>query len=289
LRRLADLDDDVAVWPTHGAGSFCSAPPGSARTSTIGTEKATNTLLRAADEGTFVRDLLGSLGSYPPYFRWLGEINRRGPALLAGTPTLPALAVDRVRALIAAGALIVDVRPVAAFAAGHPAGAVSIPLRPVFATWLGWLVPPDRPLVIVRDDDQDPDEIVWQAAKIGYDGLAGQLIGGMTAWRIAGASVARLPLVTAGQLDGARLLDIRQAAEYAAGHVPGALHLELGDVAARAGELPGGPLVVMCGHGERAMSAASLLARAGHHQLAVLDGGPDSWAAATGRPLQPGT
>ncbi len=197
--------------------------------------------------------------------------------------------MDQVRALIAAGALIVDVRPVAAFAAGHPAGAVSIPLRPVFATWLGWLVPPDRPLVIVRDDDQNPDEIVWQAAKIGYDGLAGQLIGGMTAWRIAGASVARLPLVTAGQLDGARLLDIRQAAEYAAGHVPGALHLELGDVAARAGELPGGPLVVMCGHGERAMSAASLLARAGHHQLAVLDGGPDGWAAATGRPLQPGT
>jgi glyoxylase-like metal-dependent hydrolase (beta-lactamase superfamily II)/rhodanese-related sulfurtransferase len=289
LRRLADLGDDVAVWPTHGAGSFCSAPPGSARTSTIGTEKATNTLLRAADEGTFVRDLLGSLGSYPPYFRWLGEINRRGPALLAGTPTLPALAVDRVRALIAAGALIVDVRPVAAFAAGHPAGAVSIPLRPVFATWLGWLVPPDRPLVIVRDDDQDPDEIVWQATKIGYDWLAGQLHGGMTAWRIAGASVARLPLVTAAQLDGARLLDIRQAAEYAAGHVPGALHLELGDVAARAGELPGGPMVVMCGHGERAMSAASLLARSGHHQLAVLDGGPDSWAAATGRPLQQGT
>jgi hydroxyacylglutathione hydrolase len=172
LQRLADLADDVPVWPTHGAGSFCSAPPGAARTSTIGTEKATNALLRAPDEDTFVRALLGSLGSFPPYFLRLAEVNRRGPGLLDGAPALPGLDVAHVRALTAAGAVIIDVRPVAGFSAGHPQGAVSIPLRPAFATWLGWLTPPDRPLVIVRDDDQDPDEIGWQAAKIGYDTLA---------------------------------------------------------------------------------------------------------------------
>src|SRR5919199_4256623 len=47
LHRLAALPEATAVWPTHGAGSFCSAPPGAARTSTIGAERATNTLLRA--------------------------------------------------------------------------------------------------------------------------------------------------------------------------------------------------------------------------------------------------
>jgi hydroxyacylglutathione hydrolase len=46
--------------------------------------------------------------------------------------------------------------------------------------------------------------------------------------------------------------------------------------------------VVMCGHGERAAGAASLLERAGHVHLAVLAGGPDDWADATGRPLQTG-
>ena len=177
----------------------------------------------------------------------------------------------------------------AGFAAGHPQGALSIQLRPAFATWLGWLAPPDRPLVIVRDADQDPDEIVWQAAKIGYDNLAGQVTGGMAGWSAAGGPVDRLPLVTAENHGGAGVLDIRQAAEFVAGHVPGALHVELGDVAARCGDLPPGPLLVMCGHGERAMSAASVLARAGHHDLAVLDGGPDQWAAATGRPLQTGS
>lgn len=289
LRRLAELGDEVALWPTHGAGSFCSAPPGSARTSTIGIEKATNALLRAPDEDTFVRALLGSVGSFPPYFRRLGEVNRRGPGLLDGAPPLPGLPVPRVLSLLGAGAQLVDVRPVGGFSAGHPPGALSIPLRPAFATWLGWLARPDRQLVIVRDDDQDPEEIVWQAAKIGFDNLVGQVAGGMDGWRAAGAPVEELPLVTAAQIDRARVLDIRQATEFVAGHVPGALHVELGDIPTRAVDLPPGPLVVMCGHGERAMSAASLLASAGHHHLAVLDGGPEAWAAATGRPLQAGS
>jgi hydroxyacylglutathione hydrolase len=111
----------------------------------------------------------------------------------------------------------------------------------------------------------------------------------MAAWHAAGAPVGRLPLVTADRLDRARVLDIRQESEFTAGHIPGARHVELGDIAARTGDLPLGPIVVMCGHGERAMSAASLLARAGHHHLAVLDGGPDTCAAVTGRPLQVGS
>ena len=236
-----------------------------------------------------MRALLDSLGSFPPYFLRLGEINRRGPGLLDGTPDLPELPVAQVLSLQAAGAQIIDVRPVTGFSAGHPRGALSIPLRPAFATWLGWLAPPDRPLVIVRDDDQDPDEIVWQAVKIGYDNLTGRAAGGMAGWRSAGAPEERLPLVSAEHIGRALVLDIRQAAEFTAGHVPGAVHVELGDIAARGTDLPPGPVVVMCGHGERAMSAASVLARAGRHELAVLAGGPESWAAATGRPLQVGS
>ena len=94
------------------------------------------------------------------------------------TPTLAALSVDEVRARLADGAVLIDARPVDRFAAAHVRGAISIPLRPVFATWLGWLAPADRPLIIVRDPDQDPAEIAWQAAKIGYDNIIGELDGG---------------------------------------------------------------------------------------------------------------
>ena len=89
------------------------------------------------------------------------------------------------------------------------------------------------------------------------------------------------------------MLDIRQAAEFAAGHLPDAMHLELGalagdDAAAedRSGGALGGIRVVMCGHGERAMSAASLLERRGLRDVAVLQGGPQDWARVTGRRLE---
>ena len=163
LQRLAKLDDDVAVWPTHGAGSFCSAPPGAERTSTIGIERATNSLLRAESEDVFVKQLLDSLGSFPPYFLRLPEINRRGPALVEGDTLQPLHALEVARLQV--GAAVVDVRPIADFAASHMPGSVSIELRPVFATWLGWLVTADKPLVIVRNPTKIPPRSSGRPAK----------------------------------------------------------------------------------------------------------------------------
>ncbi|MEU6089689.1 MBL fold metallo-hydrolase [Streptomyces sp. NPDC047085] len=284
LRRLAELPDQVAVWPTHGAGSFCSAPPGSERTSTIGAQKRTNPLLAAPDEDTFVRLLLAGLGSYPDYFDRLAEANRRGPAVLTSTPQLPALDAGQVTSLLADGGHVVDVRPAADYAAGHIPGSLSIPLRGQFATWLGWLLPDTVPLAFVTADDQDLSELVWQAYKIGYERLAGRLTGGMTAWLAAGNRQTTTAFVTADRTGSRPYLDVRQDAEFAAGHVPGAVHIELGGLTAHAADAPQGPIVA-CGHGERAMTAASLLERAGHTDIAVLDGGPADYAAANGRPV----
>jgi hydroxyacylglutathione hydrolase len=283
LRRLAALPVDMGVYPTHGAGSFCSAPPGAERMTTIGRELASNPLLAIADEDEFARALLGGLGSFPPYFLRLGELNRRGPAVLDKTPELERLGVAAVEALRTSSAEVVDVRLPEVFAAGHVPGALSIPLRPAFATWLGWLADVERPLVFVRDDDQDPDEIIWQCLKIGYDRLAGELDGGMDAWQAAGLPVTRNDTVRAEAVDPAALLDIRQGGEFAAGHIPGARNQELGSVADA--DLPAGPLMVMCGHGERAATAASVLERAGRPGAAIVLGGPPDWSDAAGRPL----
>jgi hydroxyacylglutathione hydrolase len=287
LRRLAVLPDATPVWPTHGAGSFCSAPPGAARVTTIGAEKAANPLLAAPDEDAFARQLLASLGSYPAYFARLAEINRRGPALITNAPRLAPLTPAALGYLMDRGSWLIDVRPIAEFAAWHISGAVSIPLRDQFATWLGWLVPDRTPLGFVLADGQDPAEVAWQALKIGYENLAGQLDGGMAAWQGDGRPIEHTVLVTADNMDGRAVLDVRQDAEYVAGHVPGAAHIELGDLPGRAQDVSG-EAVVMCGHGERAMTAASMLQRAGHTGLSVLAGGAQDWATATGRPLQEG-
>ena len=91
LRRLAALPEDTLVLPTHGAGSFCAAPPGVGRTSTIGREKTSNPLLGAPDEDAFVAALLGNLGTFPPYFLRLPELNRCGPAVRPDDNTLTPL------------------------------------------------------------------------------------------------------------------------------------------------------------------------------------------------------
>ncbi|MGW7529640.1 MBL fold metallo-hydrolase [Streptomyces sp. NPDC054783] len=287
LRRLTRLPDETAVWPTHGAGSFCSAPPGTERTTTIGAEKRANPLLAAPDEDTFVSRLTASLGSYPAYFDRLAAVNRRGPAVLTTTPTLPALEPGQVGALLDDGGQVVDVRPAARYAAAHVPGSVSIPLRAQFATWLGWLLPGEALIAFVTGEDQDLSEIVWQAYKIGYERLAGRLSGGIAAWQQTGLPTSSTPFVTPDRAPAAPYLDVRQTAEYTAGHVPGAHHLELGVLAAHAAEVPGGA-VVGCGHGERAMTAASVLERAGHTGLTVLNGGPGDYAAAHGRRLTEG-
>jgi glyoxylase-like metal-dependent hydrolase (beta-lactamase superfamily II) len=288
VRRLTALPDATAVWPTHGAGSFCSAPPGTDRTSTIGRERTTNPLLNAPDADTFVTQLLAGLGSYPAYFARLAEVNRYGPAVVPTEPTLAPLDVPAVRRLLADGAVALDVRPVTDVAAGHVPGAIAIPLRAQFATWLGWLLDPAVPIVIVRNPDQHPADILWPALNVGYDIIAGELAGGVAAWQAAGGALVTTRLVRPDQVGGV-VLDIRQDSEYGDGHLPGAFHIELGDLTADADAVPDTPVTVMCGHGERAMTAASLLHRAGHRDLAVLVGGADDWATANGQPLGNGT
>lgn len=274
--RILVLPDDLSVYPTHGAGSFCSAPAGGERTTTIGREKRANPLLAATDEDAFVKQLIGGLGTYPPYFLRLREVNRNGPLLYGpGGGSLPSIRPEDVRRLLAGGGWVVDVRSVDAYARGHVPGSVSNVQRAQFASWLGWVVPFGAPVVFVVDDATDIPDLVRQTRTIGYDEAFGVLAGGVEAWTAAGYDLDTTPLCNVEEVSG-QVLDVRQRGEYGAGHVPGADNVELGSLedaspAAR-------PLAVMCGHGERALTAASLLARAGRRDVTVLIGGPDDWA-----------
>lgn len=282
--QLLTLPDDTPVYPTHGAGSFCSAPATDRRWTTIGDERRTNPLLAAPDEDAFVAALAASLGTYPPYFRRLRTVNQAGPRVLGlPQPALPALDLTTFRRHLDAGAQLVDTRPIEAWAAGHVPDALLIALRDQFASWLGWLVERDQPLLFVVGADQDRAELVRQCHQIGYDRLLGELAGGATAWAAAGLPLARTPLIDPADIDGP-VLDVRQDAEHAAGHVPGGDHVELGNLASAVDGL--GPVsAVMCGHGERAATAASILERAGRPSPAVIRGGPSDWAAVTARRL----
>ena len=286
--RILSLPDELPVYPTHGAGSFCSAPGTGERTTTIGRERASNPLLSAPDEDDFLRLLTAGLGSYPDYFLRLREVNRRGPAVYGSDlPDLAQLTPAQLQAAVDAGAELIDVRPISQFAAGHIPGSLSIALRPAFASWLGWIVDADRALVFVAGADQDRGEVVRQCLKIGYEHLRGELAGGMQSWLALGRLEERTELSSDAPAQHAPILDVRQTSEYEAGHVPGANHVELGSLAEQADSVAADP-VVMCGHGERAMTGASLLEREGGRP-AVFLGGPEEMARERGERLTRGT
>jgi len=272
--NVLPLPDDVALYPTHGAGSFCSAPAGGDRTSTIGRERTTNTLLTATDEDEFVHRLLGGLGTFPTYFTRLPTVNQRGVRHYDRLPSLPALDADAVERAVLGGAVVIDARPISEFADAHVPSSLSIELRPVFASWLGWTLDPDTELVVVLDPEQDRDDLVRQCLTIGFERLAGYLDGGVDAWVSSGRATASVALVEPHEVRGT-LVDVRQRNEHATGHVPGSLHIELG--ALTDAEVPDGPVTTMCGHHERAMTGASILERRGATNLAVLRDGYGGW------------
>ncbi len=285
LRRFDELPAELAVYPTHGAGSFCSAAGGSERTTTLGRERTENQLFSIHDEDTFVKQLLSGFGTFPTYFARLPELNRLGPTRYDFLPRLATLSPDDLERHVAAGGVVIDARPVTKFAVGHVPGSISNTLRPQFASWLGWLVGPHRPLAFVLDADQDRDDLVRQCLNIGHEHLVGELGGGFDAWTASGRRVGTIPLVDPSLMTD-NVVDVRQANEYEMGHVPGAVNIELGQLSAA--QLCDRPLTVMCGHGERAMTGASLLAAGGRTDVVVLDGGSDTWSSAFATPLEVG-
>lgn len=305
-RSLRDVilphEDFVGVLPTHGAGSLCSTGISSTPSSTIGFERRFNPMVRpivaGEDVEVFVRTLLGTQPAFPRYFARMRPTNQAGPALLGGrVPEPRPLDVEEARRLVADGGLLVDTRSAAAWAVAHAPGSVAIPAGPSFGTWLGWVVDPDRPLVLVLDDAADWDDLARQALRIGYERIAGYLRGGFAAWATGTSEVDGLEALTVREL-GARLaaggpeaplvIDVRQATEYADGHVPGSRHLAGGDLPGRLDELPRDrPIAVVCASGYRAAIGASLLRRAGFRRAAWVGEGLPAWVAA-GLPVERG-
>jgi hydroxyacylglutathione hydrolase len=291
-------EDYVTVYPTHGAGSLCSAGIAAATSSTIGYERRHNARLQPTEVEGFIRALLRDQPAFPRYFARMRPTNQAGPRLLgARIPDPHPVPVDEVRAALARDALVIDARQPAAHALSHITGSVSIPAGSSFGTWLGWVVEPDRPLILVLDDPADWDDLVRQALRIGYEDVVGHLQGGIQGWADDGGeleSSGRLTIhqlasrVSTGGTDAPFVIDVRQPSEYSGGHVPGSRHIGAGDLPQRLAELPRDrPIATICGSGYRSSVAASLLRRAGFEDVSWVANGVPAWEAA-GYPVEAG-
>ena len=286
VQRFLDLDDQLQVWPGHGAGSACGKALGAIPQSTVGYEKQYNGSIDAARRGqeAFVEAILDAQPEPPLYFGRMKRQNRDGVPPLTALPTPRALAPDELANLGTAGlgdAVVVDTRADrSAFMASHLPGALYSPFNKQFNTVVGsYVTDPETPLVLVLPEARVA-EAVRDLVRIGYDRVPAYATYETLADVLQRDGVAAsIPEVTFEDVvdreDGAAVLDVRREAEHASGHAPGSANVAHTRLAGRMDDVPEGtPLYVHCQSGARAAVASAFLARKGRDVRYVNDGFP---------------
>ena len=301
LEWFKTLPDHLQIWPGHGAGSACGKGMSAVPQSTVGYERRFNWAFEVTDEAEFVRRVLEGQPEPPRYFGQMKQVNRDGPPIL-GAITMPErVAEHRLPALLASGTTIVDTRPAADFGTSHIPGTLNIPYNKSFTTWAGSLLSYQRDFYLLVDASRTGtlERIVQSLLMIGLDRVSGYFgAEALALWRQEGrqtGQVAQMSVTDLAQKRGGLLvLDVRGRNEWDAGHIPGAVHIPLAELADRLPELPKDqPIAVHCQGGGRSAIAASLLQAAGHPEVSNLTGGFGDWSR-TGlptenTPLQPRT
>lgn len=289
--KIASLPDGVEIHPAHGAGSLCGAGMAERAQSTLGYERFCNVFMADRGKEDFVHTILQSVPEFPDYYRRMKRINSEGPRPWNGIPAGIALGpAEFQRERDRGEAVVIDLRRPEAFGGAHIPGAFNIGEGQNLSMWAAWVVPYDRPILLVGGESGNLEEARRSLLRVGFEDIRGYLKGGMKAWIEAGLEQAHVPQLSVGELAGKLaaaapgeaplVLDVRSPAEWAAGHIEGALPIPGGSLPGRLGEVPAGQAVhVICGSGYRSGIAASVLRRGGFQNVWNVVGGMGAWKA----------
>lgn len=291
LQKLLALPDETLVYPGHGAGSACGKNLSSDTSSTIGVQRRVNYALQPMSKAEFVRLVTADQPAAPAYFAYDAGLNRAERPTLGKVlqNALAPLELDEALRHVQAGALLLDTRDADSHAAEHLRGAINVGLSGRYASWVGTLFDPARPIVLVTAPGKE-EESAMRLGRIGFDRVLGYVSGGTEAARdrpellVRGSRVTREDL--AQRLAGPRaplVLDVRTPGEWSAGHIEGAQHVVLDDLSRSLERIPRErELVVVCKSGYRSSIARSQLEASGFARVTDLVGGMDAWAGAAG-------
>lgn len=282
--KLMTLPDATRVYPAHGAGSACGKNLSTDLWSTMGEQKATNYALRAPDKATFMTLVTEGQPPAPGYFVYDAILNRKDRELLDETKMPTAMSYQQVRDAMDSGAVLIDGRGPEEFALGHLRGAVNIGLEGRYAEFAGSVIPTDVDIVLFTEPGQEL-EGKTRLARIGFDRVIGYLDHPVEAMLDHPDGVAVASRLTAQAFDqraqelaDLQIVDVRNPGEVAAGTIPNAIPIPVGQLPARLGELnPAAPTVVYCAGGYRSSVAASLLRRKGFADVSDILGGFGAW------------
>ncbi|MDA0747469.1 MAG: MBL fold metallo-hydrolase [bacterium] len=287
--KLLKLPDETLVYPTHGAGSMCGKNLSKDTVSTLGVQRQYNYALQPMDREEFIRIVTADQPDAPDYFTYDAILNTKEHPTLeqALERSLRPLALDEVLHLESEGAQLLDVRETAEFEGAYLAGCLNIGLDGRYATWAGTLLDPEVSVVIVAEPGREV-EAETRLGRIGFDRIAGYLMGGMQALENRSDLVRHTERITAATLaeqlsstTGPMVLDVSTNKEWGEKRIPGSVNIPLNRLKDRMAEVPNDRTVVVhCASGYRSSIAASLLALNGHEHTVSLVGGLSAWEVA---------
>ncbi len=281
-QKLIKLPDFCELYPAHGAGSLCGRAMSAKRTSTIGYEKKYNYAFQIKDKAKFIESLTTEMPEAPDHFSRCSDVNRKGPTLVRNLPTcLPIEPSPFSKKIQDKNTVILDIRPYEAFGGQHIKGSYHIDFGGNFATFAGWVIPPDVNILLVTESSDQTEEAVIWLRRVGLDRAIGFLEGGMYEWAKAGLSTEHVPQVSSEELHqrmtrgpGVTLVDVRAKREYMTGHIESTINIPAPDLRKRYKELDSKvPTVVICNTGHRSSLGASLLKQNGFKDVSNLAGG----------------
>jgi len=285
--KLMTLPNATRVYPAHGAGSACGKNLSTDLWSTMGDQKATNYALRAPDKATFMNLVTEGQPPAPSYFVYDAILNRKDRELLDETKMPAAMTYEQVLEAIDGGAVLVDGRSPEEFAQGHLRRAINIGLDGRYAEFAGSVLPSDVDIVLFDEPGKEL-EGKNRLARIGFDRVIGYLAEPYQVMfahqddvQVASRLTAKAFDERAAQLRNLQIVDVRNPGEVAAGTIPNAISIPVGQLPARLSELdPTAPTVVYCAGGYRSSVAASLLRQNGFTDVSDILGGFGAWEEA---------
>ncbi|HUS79210.1 MAG TPA: MBL fold metallo-hydrolase [Patescibacteria group bacterium] len=285
FNKLLPLGDQVILCPAHGSGSVCGGGIADREYSTLGLERLMNPVLQKGRE-EFVDFKVEEHHEYAPYFNMMETLNVEGAPYVGCGPNPPTMKPGEFKEMVDAGAIVVDTRPPPSFGAGHIKGSYALSLKRLGAG--GWVLPYDKPILLVLADQSHLDYVSRSLVRLGYDNVTGYLGGTMVTWYKAALPVETLEMKTVMQLreemgagENLLVLDVRSKEERLSGYIEGSLNIYVGLLEGRLEEVPEGRRVaVICKSGTRSSFASSILLRAGRKGITNILGGMDAWKKA---------
>ena len=280
--KILPLEDDITVYPAHGAGSACGKNMQKETVDTLGNQKQTNYALKQTSKESFIAAVLDGLTAPPKYFGMNVAMNKKGytsfDEVLAKGKT--ALSVDEFEtAAEETGALILDTRNAAEFYKGFIPQSINIGLKGDFAPWVGsMIVDVQQPILLVCDDCTE-EETITRLSRVGFDNVLGYFKGGFESWKNSGKEIDTVHRISPEEFaekfnENSKVIDVRKEGEYAAEHVKDAYSKPLAYINDWVGNInPDEHFFLHCAGGYRSMIAASILQARGYRNFTEVEGG----------------